>query len=57
MAAIRGGCLPLAIETGRLQTPKIPLSCRLCIHCNSGNVDDLFFNYFKKYNGIFFVLV
>ena len=39
MAAIRGGCLPLAIETGRLKTPKIPLSCCLCIHCNSGDID------------------
>ena len=41
MAAIRGGCLPLAIETGRLQTPEIPLSCHLCIHCNSGDVEDI----------------
>ena len=41
MAAIMGDCLPLAIETGRLQTPKIPLSCSLCIHCNSGDVEDI----------------
>ena len=40
MAAIRGGCLPLAVETGRLQTHKISLSCCLCIHCNSNNVED-----------------
>ena len=38
MAAIRDSCLPLAIETGRLQTPKIPLSCHLCIYCNSGDI-------------------
>ena len=46
MAAIRDGYLPLAIETGRLQTPKIPLSFRLCIHCNSGNVEDIHFLFF-----------
>ena len=54
MAAIRGGCLPSAIKNGRLQTPKIPLSYHLCIHCNSANVEDIshFVFYCKKYNNI-----
>ena len=61
MAAIscRGGCLPLAIETGRLQTPKIRFSCCLCIHCNSGDIDMMLriFHisvvlYCKNYNNI-----
>ena len=54
MAAIKGGCLPLAIDTGRMQAPKIPLSCHPCIHCNSGNVEDIshFVLYCKKHNNI-----
>ncbi len=40
MAAIRGGCLPLAIETGRYHSPKIPLSDRLCVYCSSDAVED-----------------
>ena len=41
MAAIRGGCLPIAIETGRFQTPKVPLNDRLCINCNQRVKEDI----------------
>ena len=41
MAAIRGGCLPIAIETGRFQTPKVPLNDRLCINCNQHAIEDI----------------
>ena len=41
MAAIRGGCLPVAIETGRFHTPKVPLNDRLCIHCNQHAIEDV----------------
>ena len=56
MAAIRGGYLPLAIEGGRLQTPPTPLSCCLCVHCNSGMwriFYILFFIACMKYNILF----
>ena len=54
MATIRGGCLPLAIETGRLQSPKIPLSSRLCSHCAMDSVEDIphFILFCPKYNNI-----
>ncbi len=41
MAPIRGGCLPLAVETGRYHSPKIPLSDRLCDYCSSDAVEDI----------------
>ena len=30
MASLRAGCLPLAVETGRYRTPKVPLGERVC---------------------------
>ena len=54
MANIRGGCLPLAIETGRYHAPKIPLSKRICIHCDSGEIEDIahFILFCNKYENI-----
>ena len=54
MAACRGGCLPLAVETGRWRVPKLPLAERICQHCNSGDVEDLFhfILFCTKYNSI-----
>ena len=54
MAACRGGCLPLAVETGRWHVPKLPLAERICQHCGSGDVEDLshFILFCNKYNQI-----
>ena len=41
MATICGGCLPISIETGRFQTPKVPLNDRLCINCNQHAIEDI----------------
>ena len=41
MAAICGGCLPIAIETGHFQIPKVPLNDRLCIHCDQHMIEDI----------------
>ena len=30
VASLRAGCLPLAVETGRYQIPKVPLGERVC---------------------------
>lgn len=42
MASLRAGCLPLGIETGRYRTPKVPLEQRICLVCNSGQIEDEF---------------
>ena len=58
MASIRGGCLPLEIETGRYHAPKMPLSKRICIHCDSGEIEDIahFILFCNKYNNIWISL-
>ena len=40
LASLRAGCLPLAVETGRYRTPKVPLVDRLCLLCNCGQIED-----------------
>ena len=54
MANIREGCLPLAIETGRYHAPKTPFSKRICIHCDSGDIEDIahFILFCNKNNNI-----
>ena len=42
MASLRAGCLPLAVETGRYRTPKVPLGERVCKLCNDGKVETEF---------------
>ena len=42
MAALRGGCLPLHIETGRYRTPKTPYHLRTCRLCSSDTVESEF---------------
>ena len=42
MASLRAGCLPLAVETGRYRTPKVPLGERVCKLCNNGKVETEF---------------
>ena len=42
MAALRGGCLPLHIETGRYRTPKTPYHLRTCRLCSSDTVETEF---------------
>ena len=42
MASLRAGCLPLAVETGRYRTPKVPLGERVCKLCNNGRVETEF---------------
>ena len=39
MASLRAGCLPLAVETGRYQIPKVPLGERVCKLCNNDKVE------------------
>ena len=39
MASLRAGCFPLAVETGRYQTPKVPLRERVCKLCNNDKVE------------------
>ena len=36
------GCLPLAVETGRYRTPKVPLGERVCKLCNNDKVETEF---------------
>ena len=38
-AAIREGCLPLAVERGHFHVPKIPLKVRLCFFCNKNSME------------------
>ena len=40
LASLRAGCLPLAVETGRFRSPKIPLANRTCSLCNYNEVED-----------------
>ena len=40
LAKFRLGVLPLRIETGRYQRPRLPAEERLCKMCNSGEVED-----------------
>ena len=40
---LRCGCLSLTIETGRYRNPKVPLSQRLCLLCNTGPEDESHF--------------
>ena len=42
MAALRGGCLPLHIETGQYRTPKTPYHLRTCRLCSSDTVETEF---------------
>ena len=42
VASLRAGCLPLAVETGRYRTPKVPLGERVCKLCNNGRVETEF---------------
>ena len=42
VASLRAGCLPLAVETGRYWTPKVPLGERVCKLCNNGKVETEF---------------
>ena len=42
MAALRGGCLPLHIETGRYRAPKTPYHLRTCRLCSSDTVETEF---------------
>ena len=39
IAALRGGCLPLQVETGRYRLPKTPYHLRSCKLCGSGEVE------------------
>ena len=52
MAAIHGGCLPLAVERGHFHVPKLPLKDRLCTLCNTNSVEDVshFVLFCPKYN-------
>ena len=54
MAAICGGCLPLAVERGHFHVPKLPLNDRLCTVCNTNSVEDVphFVLFCPKYNNI-----
>ena len=51
MAAIRGGCLPLAVERGCFY---VPLKDRPCTLCNTNSVEDVphFVLFCPKYNNI-----
>ena len=51
MAAIRGGCLPLAVERGHFH---VPLKNRLCILCNTNSMEYVthFVLFCPKYNNI-----
>ena len=40
LASLRAGCLPMAVETGRYRSPKVPLAERLCNVCSEGAVED-----------------
>ena len=40
VGSLRAGCLPLAVETGRYQSPKVPLVDRVCTLCDAGCVED-----------------
>ena len=40
LASLRAGCLPLAVETGRYRSPKVPLTERLCNVYSEGAVED-----------------
>ena len=42
IAALRGGCLPLQVETGRYRLPKTPYHLRTCRLCCSGEVETEF---------------
>ena len=42
IAALRGGCLPLHVETGRYRLPKTPYHRRTCKLCSSGEVESEF---------------
>ena len=42
LASLRSGCLPLAVETGRYQIPKVPLNQRTCKICNQNCIEDEF---------------
>ena len=54
MAAIPGGCLPLAVERGRFHVHTIPLKDRLCTLCNTNSMEDVahFVLFCPKYNNI-----
>ena len=40
VGSLRAGCLPLAVETGRYRSPKVPLVDRVCTLCDTGCVED-----------------
>ena len=40
VGSLRAGCLPLAVETGRYRSPKVPLVDRVCTLCDAGCVED-----------------
>ena len=42
MAALRGGCLPVHVETGRYRAPKTPYHLRTCRLCSSDSVETAF---------------
>ena len=42
IAALRGGCLPLQVETGRYRLQKTPYHLRTCKLCCSGEVETEF---------------
>ena len=43
MAALRGGCLPLHVETGQYRAPKTPYHLRTCRLCSSDSVETEYF--------------
>ena len=42
MAALRGGCLPLHVETGQYRAPKTPYQLWTCRLCSSDSVETEF---------------
>ncbi len=40
LVMLRTGCLPLAIETGRYRSPKVPLDKRTCQACSTNSTED-----------------
>ena len=57
LASLWAGCLPLAMESGCLHSPKIPLTDRICSLCDCNEVEDKYHFLHKERSMLFVTLL